>query len=777
MDILAIIGIIAAVVSIIAGVVQVLDYRQKRREKPARVQEPPSYEAGLRCLLNQLGKGHPRYLEALTYQQRLTENTAEALQHGETDTLKAERSQIIEQLNVLALSALGIPFNELCSQAESPKHGSSPIPHNLPPRSEFVGRQAEKARVHKALRSRSRLVSIDGIGGIGKTALALEVAHECLAASQGERAADDVATFHGFIWTTAKDYDLTLNALLDTIARVLQHTNIAQQPLEEKQFSVYQLLQEKPYLLVVDNFETITDRGVQSFLMQLPEPSKALITSREQLPLETNATSLKSLTESEALALIRGEGKRLGLASVEQGTDEVLLPLYQITGGAPLAIKWAVGQIKQRGQSLDGVLKSLHRAEADVFVLIFARSWSLLSVDARQVLMVMPLFATSASRASIKAVSNVPDSVFEKALGQLVEMSLVDVMDDQELTRRRYSIHPLTRAYAERRSLDGPKSKREAAYRRMIRHFCSYAQQQSQDMGDNFDCLEVDLNNILAAFDYGNEREEWDQVINLLEAISDFLDRRGYWDERVRLSERAMSAARKSGKYEAQGRIAIYHRGWTLLLQEKYAEARQLAEEGLEIARERNYPLQVALALRNLGVIELEEKHYDRARELCESSLEWWAEPIQPETKLDPRRGKAKTLGTLGNIARELRQYSQANEWYLRQQAVYHELDDPYGLSVTYTNLAICAVYLGRPLQAVHFCRKALEEFRRTGRADGPGYMMMWFGKTRREGSYPGRRQMLLDNSVSFVKYGRKPVLVYSYYLLRAVLRRLTGEL
>ncbi len=171
------------------------------------------------------------------------------------------------------------------------------IPSNLPPRGEFIGREKEKARVREALASRWPLTCIDGIGGIGKTALALEVAGECLRVSKGEIPADGIPNFDGFIWTTAKDRELALNDVLDAIARALDYPGIAQQPLGEKQESVRKLLQSKRYLLIVDNFETITDDAVRDFLLWLPEPSKALITSREQKLRQNWAVSLKVLTD------------------------------------------------------------------------------------------------------------------------------------------------------------------------------------------------------------------------------------------------------------------------------------------------------------------------------------------------------------------------------------------------------------------------------------------------------------------------------------------------
>ncbi|MFQ6014143.1 MAG: NB-ARC domain-containing protein [Anaerolineae bacterium] len=187
------------------------------------------------------------------------------------------------------------------------------IPSNLPPRKEFIGREKERARVREALASRWPLTCIDGIGGIGKTALALEVAGECLRVSKGEVPADGILTFDGFIWTTAKDRELALNDVLDAVARTLDYPGIAQQPLEEKQESVRKLLQTKPYLLIVDNFETVTDDAVRDFLLRLPEPSKALITSREQKLRQAWAVSLKGLEQEEALTPIRSEGRRIRL--------------------------------------------------------------------------------------------------------------------------------------------------------------------------------------------------------------------------------------------------------------------------------------------------------------------------------------------------------------------------------------------------------------------------------------------------------------------------------
>lgn len=71
------------------------------------------YLSGLKHLLDQLDAQDPHYLDALTLEQRLTENIKSAERYGDTETLRAERTRIIESLNVLSLDTFGKPFNDL----------------------------------------------------------------------------------------------------------------------------------------------------------------------------------------------------------------------------------------------------------------------------------------------------------------------------------------------------------------------------------------------------------------------------------------------------------------------------------------------------------------------------------------------------------------------------------------------------------------------------------------------------------------------------------------
>lgn len=456
------------------------------------------------------------------------------------------------------------------------------IPHNLPPRSEFVGRQAEKGRVYEALASRYPLVSIDGIGGIGKTSLALEVAYECLHASRDATIFDGKTTFAGFIWASAKDRDLTLNDLLNAIARTLDYTGIAHQPEGEKREAVERLLREQPYLLLVDNLETVTDENVRDFLLKLPEPSKALITTREQTLRQVWAISLKGLAQDAALELIRSSGRRLGLQALAQAEEKVLLRLYEATGGAPLAIKWAVGQIKQRGQSLDSVLAALYEARGDIFEHAFARSWSLLSSDAKCVLKALPLFAAPVSPAALEATSDIHHYVLKDAIGQLIEMSLIEVTNELDEDERRYDLHPLARAFANARLVDTPNFEREARERMAEYYVESCTNKGGWGIVEEFSWFKAELPNIISVIEWANSVQQWQIIISLYDGAFFFLGTRGYWQERIQYGHMALEAARKMEDCASEA-FFQYTIGWALFKQGHPVEAEGLLKSSIQL--------------------------------------------------------------------------------------------------------------------------------------------------------------------------------------------------
>jgi tetratricopeptide (TPR) repeat protein len=106
------------------------------------------YEAGLNELLQRLGTGHTLYDDALVYEQRLTENIASCRRYGDSSERKTERAEIIDRLNEVSVSALGLSFNDICEQLPTP------------------GSAEQDRLVHKALTNQRTLLLVDNLESI-----------------------------------------------------------------------------------------------------------------------------------------------------------------------------------------------------------------------------------------------------------------------------------------------------------------------------------------------------------------------------------------------------------------------------------------------------------------------------------------------------------------------------------------------------------------------------------------------------------------------------------
>jgi hypothetical protein len=173
------------------------------------------YLRGVGDLLQAIEPADEAYLAVLTLQGRLAEAIAETRQYGPTDNARAEIARVTGELDRLCLARFRQSFRSFCGIDVLPQVDSPSIYHNLPQPDyeEFVGREKELAEIHRLLSPSSRhfLITIDGIGGIGKSTLALEVAHRYL-----EKANDFPITerFEAIIWTSAKQSILATEGIV-----------------------------------------------------------------------------------------------------------------------------------------------------------------------------------------------------------------------------------------------------------------------------------------------------------------------------------------------------------------------------------------------------------------------------------------------------------------------------------------------------------------------------------------------------------------------------------
>jgi len=486
-----------------------------------------------------------------------------------------------------------------------PRAGRAPqFSTNLPAPdySRFVGRKKELNSLRRLLlpNSGTGIAVLHGIGGIGKTALALETAYGYL---RGQDSRPVTERFDAVIWISAKASVLTpegrkprltasrtLDDIYATIAGTLNREEIIRANPSEQKEMVNRALSEQRTLLILDNFESVDDERIASFLWDLPYPTKAIVTTRRALDFG-QSLGVGRLSRSEGLNLIARECASKG---VRLSADEIAR-LYSITDGIPLAIVWSVGRMAF-GYSVTSTLTLLHKPTADLLRFLFDDALERIrDTSAYHALRSLAVFSTDADRFALRHVADISDDDLEDGLVKLERLSL--------LTRNgnRYAIHPLTRRFITPR-LDEPflehTRKRQAAYfltlgqPRTLYH--PYREEEIQEIRAN-------LVNIFDVLNWCHESANWQSVIDLVTLLQDYLALAGYWHERIQWGEKAIKAACQINDEKALGFLYVDTLGWVALTRGEPENAERWVREGLEYARKTDDREVQCMAMRYLS--------------------------------------------------------------------------------------------------------------------------------------------------------------------------------
>ncbi|MEM7133671.1 MAG: NB-ARC domain-containing protein [Chloroflexota bacterium] len=301
------------------------------------------------------------------------------------------------------------------------------------------------------------LISVEGIGGIGKTSLANVMIRRAIVNGW----------FEDFGWISARSQRfqltgkinslnepaLTADALLEQLATQILGDESLPQPISAK--TVFPILkarfQSMPHLVVIDNLETVSDiESLLPILQQLSNPSKFLITSRESLYSEvaTFPYRVPALTETSAIDLIRHEAGLRNQPRLQNADDEELQSIYEIVGGNPLALRLIVGQT--RVHQLDVILQDLKKARGqaieNLYTYIYRFAWDSLDEVSRRALLAMPFASTEGGLLEdLAGICKLEPGELRSALNELVRRNLVNNLGDY--TQSRYAIHSLTRTF------------------------------------------------------------------------------------------------------------------------------------------------------------------------------------------------------------------------------------------------------------------------------------------------------------------------------------------
>jgi predicted ATPase/Tfp pilus assembly protein PilF len=565
----------------------------------------------------------------------------------------------------------------------------------------LIGREKEVAHVCNLLRGdETRLLTLTGPGGTGKTRLALQAAADLL---------DDFSDGTFFVpLATLTEAELFSSAVAETLG--VRETG--EQPLDE---TLKDYLSERRLLLVLDNFEQVLEAAptITELLAEAPG-LKVLATSRAPLGLYgehefpvppltmpdlKHPPPLESLTQYEAVELFveRAQAVKPEFEVTNESAPAVAEICVRLDG-LPLAIELAAARIKMLPpkamlQRLTSRLKLLTGGARDLperqRTLRATIEWSFALLDqGEQVLFArLAVFSGGRTLEAIEAIcdaeGDLPVDVFE-GVSSLLDKSLLRQEEGPGGEPRFVmleTVHEFAREKLQESAEAGEIKRTHTEY------FLTLAEEAYPELkGANqlqwLERLEVEHDNMRAALSWASEHKEVEVALRLGDALWLFWSTRGYQSEGRRWLQEALAI---DGSVLPEVRaMALAGIGRLAFEQGDYDRAQEACEEGLGLlANEARESSEAKLwLLERLGWVAWAREEYEQAKQLFEESL-------APSRKMKDTWWLATSLLGLALVTHSLGDYERATELYEQSMDLFREQGDKRRLSTCLNNLAM----------------------------------------------------------------------------------------
>lgn len=690
-----------------------------------------------------------------------------------------------KHLYQLVIADLPSEFPALCTLDATP--------NNLPVQlTSFVGREKEIRKL-KDLIPKTRLLTLTGAGGSGKTRLSLQVAGEVL------------EQFRDGVWFIELAPLAEPELVPQIIASVL---GVREQTGEPIRRTLVNYLRGKNLLLVLDNCEHLIEacaKLADDLLHACPQV-KILASSREALgitgevPYRVPSLSLpdarrataENLSQYEAVRLFIDRAVTLQPAfAVSNQNAPAVAQICARLDGIPLALELAAARIKvlkaeQIAERLDDRFRLLTGGSRTALprqqTLRAAIDWSydLLSEQERILLRRLSVFAGGWSLKAGEFVCTddvLPEFEILESLAYLVDKSLV--VAQEELGEARYQMLETVRQYAHEKLLESGEAER--LRERELEFYVKFAEEAEQKLKSAeernwYARLDLEFDNLRSALEWAHEHQLIEPGLRAAGALDRFWLFRGHYYEGRRLLEVLLAAAQNlrhtpafakalaaaGNLAEVQGDFLVGHP----LIEESlqlfrtlgdpvgtsdvlmslvpeamtrgdHARARLLLEESLSLSRAAGYKYGTASAYAFLGHVIFDQGDHRESRAYLQKAIAMFHE-------LGIKSPLAITLSTLGEIAFEEGDYVTAHSTFEEGLAIAQELENKMAISTAWLNMGRLALVQSEYNQArLHF-EKSAALCKEMGYEEGLSMFHNAMGRTAmHQGDYQESRNFL----------------------------------
>lgn len=565
-------------------------------------------------------------------------------------------------------------------------------PNNLPQQAtSFIGREKELKEL-KRLLPRTRILTLTGSGGCGKTRLSLQVA------------ADSLEQFPDGVWFVELAPLSNPDLVPQTVAKVL---GLKEEPGKSITETLTEYLEDKRLVVVLDNCEHLLGICAQlasALVRQCPHLT-ILTSSREalgiggeqayrvpslSLPDPKQAQTPASVVQFEAVQLFidRASRARANFQVTNQNAS-TLASVCSRLDGIPLAIELAAARVRSLSvEEIDGKLNQRFRLltggsrtalpRQQTLRSLIDWSYDLLNDPAKLLLQRLSVFAGGWSLEAAEQIcagDGMEEGDILDRLTSLSDKSLV--APDTNDGNSRFRLVETVRQYAREKLVENGGGER--IRERHLDYFLSLAEEAEPKLmgvaqAEWLRRLAEEHDNLRAALEWSLVKAGSARGLRLCGALQRFWLTRGHVSEGREWCARVLGTAGAEQRTLARAK-ALNAAGLLAYHQVDYRAARAQHEESLAIRRQLGDRRGVAISLNNLGMVALDQDDLVSARTLHEESL-------LIARELGNRNGIARSLGNLAMVASEQRDFASARALLEESLAILRELGDRDGIAI-----------------------------------------------------------------------------------------------